>query len=340
VITPFGLRHVLLLRKLQNAYTLLDQQAVLQEPVTPLQAALRGYLVTSGQDTFTYVLQSRGYGMRGSGFVQAKARGAGWAWSVASLGPELESSEDAATAWYRLLLHLCIAAGERGVQRLFACVPADGLAEEVFRQASFSVYTHEQVFVRSGRIGQDMALSSGVPSETLDKGPRLVQAENLWGVERLTRQITPRLVWQVEEPGEPRMDSRSESKPFYGAEQLYVLYGPDSEPLGHVSCRLGPRGSWVRILLHPGAQRFAPDVIDQALTIADDSPARPVYLAVREYQGGLQALLEERDLATLGHYSLLVKQTTVRVRAPVRKLSHVLEKRAEVAPTVSQSKGR
>jgi hypothetical protein len=50
--------------------------------------------------------------------------------------------------------------------------------------------------------------------------------------------------------------------------------------------------------------------------------------------------LEDRGFALLEICSLLVKHTTVRVKEPLRSLVRVLEKRAEIAPTVSHSKAR
>jgi hypothetical protein len=68
-----------------------------------------------------------------------------------------------------------------------------------------------------------------------------------------------------------------------------------------------------------------------------DGLSQPLYCTVREYEGGIQALLEERRFAFVGACSLVVKHTTVHVREPHRKLVPALEKRAGVAPTVSHS---
>lgn len=367
MITPFGLRHILLMRDLQSCSTIVDVNSILAEPVSPLRAALRGYFLGPASGIFTYVLQARDHQTVLRGFAQTRVHGADL-WSVVCLAPALDNSplgsrsagEDAATIWYRLLLHLCIAAGEHGVQRLFARLLADGPAEEVFRQAGFAVYVHEQVFTRLAAQGTGKLSSRLHP----------VQNEDLWHIQKLYHKVTPRLVLQVEEadatsgncgplellfpPGLTRtkwsgraglLSPSALFRPQLYAEQGYALWGHNGEILGYLCILMGARGSWLRIMVCPGEQDRAAEMLDHALAVLAGSPVerdagsapRPVYCAVREYQGGMQALLEERGFVPFNNYSLLVKHTTVRIRQPLRKLTHALEKRAEIAPTVSQS---
>jgi hypothetical protein len=76
--------------------------------------------------------------------------------------------------------------------------------------------------------------------------------------------------------------------------------------------------------------------LEHALALLENHP-QPIYCAVREYEVGLQAALEDQGFAAVDAYSLLVKHTTVRVRQPLRKLVPALKKGAEIAPTVSRS---
>lgn len=351
MITPFGLRHILLVRELPSDSSVLDWSRVLAEPVTPLRAALRSCLLGPRSGVFTFVLQTpdsagrlqwpgRGHEAGLRGFAQARARPptprsgdasrpTGVAWTIVSMAPPLDSAEESATVWYRLLLHLCIAAGESGVQRLFARLPVDSPAEEVFRQASFAVYAHERVFARplTDRIG---ALSP-------DLHP--VGCEGLAEVQRLYHRVTPRLVLQVEEPNGFHPQAESGETLASGApdRQGFALHSRSGEIQGYVCTLSGPRGAWLRVMVHPDAQERTGEMLDHALAATSDRAPRPLYCAVREYQGGIQALLEERGFALVSTDSLLVKHTTVRVQAPVRNLVQVLEKRAEITPTVSHS---
>jgi len=335
VITPFGLRHIWLMRELQNASTVLDLRSTLLEPETPLRAALRGYFLKSSSGIITYVLRAPNY-TSWRGFAQARAHKSGLAWSIVRMAPALDSSEDAATVWYRLLLHLCIAAGERCVQRLFACLPEDSPAEEVFRQASFAVYCHERVFWRSPADMVKGALSPRM---------HLMRPENRLDVQRLCYKVTPRLVLQAEElalrpiegPNDSWVNSQLFKVPSSDPEQSYVLCGDNREIWGCLHLLLGSRGSWLRVLAQPDTGDFAAEMLDHALAVLSNYPSRPLYCTVREYEQGMPALLEERGFTLAGTYSLLVKHTTVRVKEPRYKLVPALEKRAEIAPTVSRS---
>lgn len=328
MITPFGLRHVLLMRELQSTSVALDLKSALLEPETPLHAALRGYFLKSGSGVFTYVLRTTDCVTNLHGFAQARARKSGLMWNVVCMAPDLDSSEDAATIWYRLLLHLCIAAGERRVQRLSVRLPEDSPAEEVFRQASFAVYCHERVFWRSSAEAIVGSLS-----------PRMqpVRPENRLDVQRLFHKVTPRLVLQAEELSDSRCDSQPLQVPFSDAVQGHVLYDRRGETLGYLHILLSPRGSWLRLMVHPDAYDSAAEMLDHALAVLGNHLSQPLYCAVRGYEGGVQAALEDRGFTLANTHSLLVKHTTVRVRKPLRKLVPALEKRAEAAPTVSRS---
>lgn len=330
MITPFGLRHIGLLRELQSTSVFLDpKSALLEAPSRPLQAALRGYVLKSS-GTFTYVLQAPDDAATWRGFVQAQACRSGPAWKIACMAPALDSSEDAATIWYRMLLHVCIAAGERHLQRLYVCLPQDSPAEEVFRQASFAVYCHERVFECANHIAR------GKPSDRM----RPVQPEDHSDVQRLYHSATPRPVAQAEQSSDARNGSAFWEMPVAGSQHGYGLYGQNGEMAGYLQVAAGPKGSWLRLVVHPDRLDGAAEMLDHALDTLGDAPSRPLYCSVREYEGGIQALLEERGFTFVGACSLMIKHTTVHVREVHHKLVPALEKRAGVAPTVSHSESR
>jgi hypothetical protein len=346
VITPFGLRHIWLMRELQSASIELDlKSALLEEPATPLRAALRGYFLKSSAGVFTYVLRASDRAGSFCGFAQARAHRSGLAWKVVRMAPVLDHSEDAATIWYRLLLHLCIAAGERRVQRLFARLPEGSAAEDVFRQASFVAYCHEQVFRRTPRQENGETLPRQTEGETSpgkraagQLGLRMqpVQPEDSLDLRRLWCRVTPRPVLQAEGADDLGGSSPLFEPPFSDAEQSCVLRSHDGEIWGYVYILPRPRGVWLRLMVQPGAGDSVAEMLGHALVALEDHP-RPIYCAVREYEGGMQAALEERGFTPIDTYSLLVKHTTVRVKEPRRKLLPALEKRVEVTPTVSRS---
>lgn len=70
MITPFGLRHIGLMYKLQGvSLTFEPKSALLEQPVTPLRTALRGYFLQSAAGAFTYVLRAADHGAEWRGLV-------------------------------------------------------------------------------------------------------------------------------------------------------------------------------------------------------------------------------------------------------------------------------
>lgn len=329
MITPFGLHHIPLIRSLSGASSVLDFRSALLEPETPLRAALRGYFLRSRSGVFTFVLRAPDLGKNLHGFAQARALRPEAAWSILRMAPALDSSKDAATIWYRLLLHLCIAAGERRVQRLLARVSEGGVAEEVFRQAGFSVYCRERVYRCDSAVGAGRLSSHICP----------LCADDLASLQRLCQETTPRPVLLSEgvrsigDQSRPPQMLDSDTEWYEG---FYRLDHPGSMSAA-VRILAGANASWLRLLIPPDPDAFVAEMLDHALARLSACPPRPVYCTVRDYQGGVQAPLEERDFTLTETHSLLVKHTTVRVREAPRKALPSFEKRVEVAPTVSQS---
>jgi hypothetical protein len=349
VITPFGLRHIWLIRQLQGVSAPVDRRSsLIEEPVAPLRAALRGYFFRPTAGIFTYVLRGAAHNPRLCGFVQARALRPSGLWAghkpgpvlnLEHIAPVLGSLEEAATIWYRLLLHLCIAAGEQQVQRLFARLPEDSPAEDVFRQAGFAVYCRERIFSRSPGDTQGQAShSAGLGQLSARVHP--AHAQDSWDVQRLWTRATPRLVLHAEGSNESQANTQLADLPFSSLEHGYVCRSDKGEMRGYLHMMLKPRGAWLRLLLYPRASDSAAEILDHALAVLGNHPPRPIYCAVRDYEGGMQSVLEDRGFVHAEDHSLLVKHTTVRVREPRRQLVPSLEKRAEIAPTASRSKAR
>ncbi len=333
MITPFGLRHVGLLRQLQGTCTELDLTSAL-ETASPLRAALRGYFLGARAGVHTYVLRTLDHAQGQHGFVQSRVQRplvpllerALPAWRVVTMAPLLDKSEDAATIWYRLLLHLCIAAGERGVPRLFACLPESSAAEDVFRQATFAAYCHQQLYWRAS--GQGIGRSSA--------RVRDATAEDSLDVRRLWHNVTPRTVQQAEDLGNARATPVSTALAVSDADRHLVLRSSGGQLQGCLCVLARPRGVWLRLIADADASDCATEVLDHGLAAIEDR-SRPVYCAVRDYEGGVRGLLEDRGFTPGDTYSLLVKHTTVRVKEPLRKLVPALEKGVEVTPSVTHS---
>jgi hypothetical protein len=326
VIGPFDLRHIGLVYGLQDATTALDLKAGLVETPSPLRSALRSYLPTGAMRTYTYVLQAPSNGHPLRGFVQACPRQSEIAWKVTCIAPNLNTSDQAATVWYRLLLHLCIAAGERRVQRLFACLPDDHPAEEVLRQAGFASYARQRLLARSAALP-----ITARPS----RAAKPLRPEDAVGVTSLFHKLTPRLVQQTAELQEWPAEVPMQDAMLKSSAQAYVWQDHQGDLSGYLYLDVGPRGVWARVIVRPDQRHQALEMVEHALSLAASYTPRPVYCTVREYESGVEHALEQSGFEASGTYRLWVKHTAVQVKAVPHKFVQTFENRAGVAPTVS-----
>lgn len=322
MITPFGLRHIWQVRDLAASCTVFDPAAWGSNPSTdPLHRALRGYVVRNS-GTFTYVLRSVDGGVPWRGFVQAEKEQTASAWRVICLAPRIHSCSHAPTVWYHLLLHLCIAAGERHVQRLLACTEQDSPEEQVFRQASFAPYCHDSVWVLSGEPPPECQVSSRV---------RVARSEDAWGIQRLCTRVKPRPVRQVEGFGEIGSERERPDPPATDAG--LVLTDSHQEIRGWATASGVGAVCWLHLVVDPDEREGVAELVRGALSVIPAAKSQ-VLCAVPDYQGGLAAVLAETGFERAVERSLLVKHTTVQVSESRRKLVPALEKRAGVVPTV------
>lgn len=326
MIGPFDLRHIGLVYGLQHATTALDLKAGLVQAPSPLRSALRSYLATRATRTYTYILQAPSNGHRLRGFVQARPRQSQVAWKVTCIAPNLDTSDDAATVWYRLLLHLCIAAGERRVQRLFACLPDDHPAEEVLRQAGFASYARQRLLVRSATLP-----ITARPS----RAARPLRPEDTAGLTQFFHKLTPRLIQQAAELQEWPADVPVQDAMLKTAAQAYVWHDHQGVLSGYLYLDVGPRGVWTRAIVRPDQRHQALEMVEHALSLAASYTSRPVYSALREYESGVEHALEQSGFEVTGTYRLWVKHTAVQVKMVPHKFVQSLENRAGIAPTVS-----
>src|SRR4029453_19213921 len=82
--------------------------------------------------------------------------------------------------------------GEIGVQRIYTQVPAGNGAEEVFRQAGFSLFTREDIYYLSAES------IAGRKASNLQGSLRRMRKRDSWNVLRLYSAITPRNVQHAE----------------------------------------------------------------------------------------------------------------------------------------------
>lgn len=329
-IGPFSPHNLLLVAKLHRVSDYLFPVEMLTSPRSPIWRALMSLLAFEETQTWTYVLDdSRRDGKQLQGFVQAIQSTARSEVYVHCLAPRLAASQDAPAVWHRLLTHLVSVAGERGIQRVFSCVPEDSDELEVMLNVGFNAYTREDVFCLE---------PDSHPQAVKQNGVRPEQDTDAWDIKRLYDAVAPHLVRQVE-LSEEGPDQSGGYVSILGAQRQgegFVLRDRDGVA-GYGCLTPGRIGHWLTIQVHPRAYDQTGDLLDYGLALLNYYPPHPVYCQVREYQAGVRAPLMDRGFHLLSTYCCLVKHTMVWVKEPARNLVHALEKRAEARPSAVSS---
>jgi hypothetical protein len=194
-------------------------------------------------------------------------------------------------------------AGEWGAFNLLA--EAEELAPifENLRRSGFCVYAWQRIWqLPPLGTGEGRPPNHWKPAAPVDE----------FAIRSLYQALVPPLV-QSAEPLSPRTPQG-------------LVYRQDGEVLAYAEGIRGPRGIYLQPVIHPGAD-CVPDLLDDlpyALPIHFFS--RPVYYAIRSYQGWLDSALEGMGARVNPRQALFVKHLMSAQRVPAtNKLLGVLE---------------
>jgi len=300
--------------RLQRKGISLDLQRSITQPSKPLLEAWLAFLTQHEMGRPTYVLTDL---QDGEGFVQVRFRPHQAAVDVSFLAPALDEG-NASSVWFRLLDGACVEVAARGIQRVFANLPASGAEADLFFQSGFMLYAGEDIY----RLARP---SGSQHSEDLS-GLRAQRPEDWPSIQRLCVAITPQRVRQAE-------GGISIAAGVARNSQHYVLPSEnDDDLLAVVSISTGAQGYWLRLLVHPDARDVTDGLVHRALAMTNRPPAHPVYCNVRQYEGGVRTSLEAVGFEQVAARALMVKHTLAWSKTPVTELATALKGSAEVAP--------
>ena len=325
---PFGLNDLRAIRELEPQGIEFDFERARLWPHTPFTAALAASLPFNEIGASTIVLYQNHGKHKPIGLIQSRTRRNRPEADISFIAPALEAVPDAVTIWYRLLAEATNEICERGCQRVYVQATSDNGSEEVFRQAGFSVYAHEDIYsLRAERIASFPSMQGG-------RSLRRQRKRDAWNMLRLYTMVTPRPVQMAEgmmssEGKVGQLGDWWEQASGTG----YVLEGMDHTLLGAVRFTRGRAANWLHVYLHPEAQSHAGELVCGALGLAHTPHPRATYCGVRDYEGGIRASLEGAGFELILKRSLMVKHTTVRVKEPALWAIPALEKPAPLAQT-------
>jgi hypothetical protein len=311
------------LRRKPRSQVWLYNEAMLARPHRQFSFALRCLLEGSGRDGATFVYRERG--MRAA--AQAVGRNGRPEQDIVMLsayGGGHGHPTDA-DVWFRLMEELCLHAGQRRVQRLYAALSQrHEELREIFRQLGFAGYT-QQIVLRLEGPDWDQGVTLA---------PMRPQARRHdWAIHRLYGIITPHLVQQAE-ARVARDWQLPLTEGWRRAPRRGWVLGSDDNLIAALRLTSGPAAHVLTLLIHPDSRDIVTDVLRFGLGQIPDR--LQVYLLLREYQGELLAPISDLGFQPIGEQALLFKQTTVEVRRP--SLLPALEPRAEPRgpiPTIS-----
>ncbi len=328
---PLDFKDLNAIRELQPQGLVLDLERARLWPHSPLTAALAAQLPFSEYGASTIVLYQNDRKTRPMGLVQARLRHKRPEADITFIAPAMEAHPDAVSIWYRLLSETVNRLGEQGVQRIYVQVTNQNGEEEVFRQAGFTLYAHEDVYY----LAPELLAARQHSKSDATANPRRLRRQrkrDAWYLFRLYHQATPRPVQQAE--GMVSSDGRVGQLTDWWDQANGTGYVLEMDDLLAGAARIthGRTANWLRLHMHPQASSYANDLVEEVLELLAPRRLRPLYCGVRDYEGGIRGALEAAGFVWQLKRSLLVKHTTVRVKEPVPWLVPALEAPAPVAP--------
>jgi hypothetical protein len=186
--------------------------------------------------------------------------------------------------------HVVKEIGERGAIHLLAEVNEKHPAFESLRKAGFATYARQRIWrLSKNSIGEE-APSLWKPASSLD----------LHAIRSLYANLVPAMVQQVEQQPAGRFNG------------LVLLQ--NSEVVGYVEIKYGPRGIFVQPFIHPDLEDI-PHKLNKLIKSIPNRRSRPIYLCIRSYQSWLEMAIEEmgaeageRQAVMVRHLALLNKK--------------------------------
>ncbi|MEZ4769161.1 MAG: hypothetical protein R2844_12145 [Caldilineales bacterium] len=303
MIRPFGLRHILKVRALQRTGIWLDLFHCLLLQRSALATAMIAPVPWVGTGLATYVWDTGG---SVKGFIQMLRRPGRQEADLLFLAPAVDSQSETATAWTKLVSYCVQDAGQHDMRRLFASLPVDSAAIDLLTALGFATYSNEDVLVlnRPPRIA--------APQQVAGLRPR--SAEDVWWLRRLYGIYTPLPVQHSEGLNDGAGPTALSLAWWELADQQGYVVDQGGDITGGVQLVSGRGGHWLLLHGDPGNGPLMATLVRQGLS-AVAGKRRPVYCAVRDYQGGLRATLHDAGFEPYDRRARMVKHLAVRVKA-------------------------
>lgn len=310
MIRPFRFGDVVLIQRLgRQAATLNTIQALLQ-PQSAVWAALTALLPWNDAKITTHVLRQQGHGLVGLGFLQAQKRPGRPELEVMRLAPGLDARLGHPVIWEKLLAHQNALAAQQNIARIYVDAPDQPLPVHTLSHVGFRSYARETIW----RLNHPATAAHPVHGEVRSR-----TKGDEWALQELYRRTVPEDVRLAE-----GMHSEQALRPpildWWGPGALTSLVLEQrGDVRGAVQVVQGQAGVWLQLWadLDDPTTQVAHQLIRAGLrTLPSQVVTPPVYVGVREYHGGLGAILGEYGFAPFTDRVRLVRPVMQWVREP------------------------
>lgn len=276
----------------------LNQPEINLSPYRPAREALRGMLPFTRSRPRILVARA---GDRLVAFAHWQPVLPDRRWQLIALG-SATGVYDAEPVWEELARHSTIAAGLRGVKRLYARVPVGSPAAEPLRRLGFTAYASETVF-----------LAQQVRSVPARLRMRPQEPADTWAIHQLYSACAPKQVQYAEAWTSHRWELRPSGQLGVTTAGWIVEDGHQVIAYARISSRDGAHV--LELLYLPDHHSIVPDLLDGAIArLRAQTRISRIYCTLRGYQEEAVEALSERGFDPVLEQELYVKYTTVPAR--------------------------
>ena len=325
MIRHFQIGDIVRLQRLSRHAAKLNIERAVTSPRTPNRVALTHFFPWITTNVITEVLQQDANGLARAGIIQLRKRLNRPEADIVFLTPDLAAPNGHPAIWQKLIPHAVHAATKMDILRVYVDLPDQPLPVETVSHVGFSLYCRETI----------LRLSRPRPTADIWTDVRAETPQDAWALQQLYARSTPKPVQQAE----GIQAESDESKPpilqgwLPGDSDGFVLL-EQGEILGYLRITEGVRGVWLDVWLDPG---FRPGQFNQLIHFASAHLHRthvfkPIYIGVRDYQGGLKGVLGDFGFAPVTDRVRMVKHVMAWAKSPKAQTTPALDAVREALP--------
>ncbi|MBW7881208.1 MAG: hypothetical protein H3C34_00995 [Caldilineaceae bacterium] len=248
---------------------------------------------------------------------------------VLCLAPSLEAPSGHPAIWSKLLSHYLHEVIHQSIERIYADVPDQPLPVNIFAGCGFQPYCRQTVW----RLHTPPDLDLSVPGSLAIRPQR---SDDAFGLLQLYTATVPKRVREAEGmlAGDDSLPPILENWP--GKQNVMYVLAKAHCVVGAVQLTAGRQGTALRLwadTLQPDSRPIEELLHFALAAVKADRWPLPVFIAVSDYHGGMNAILSELGFAPFSDRVKMVKHVVKWVRESIAAPLPKIETAGEVVPS-------